>query len=343
MSAYENTVLDSTVNYISDLADYVSKPWQRPEGADYFGGKEGLDIADPLDIAWSTGSSAYRIFDKLGRWPFAKSMMYGGDLLSGLVGDNITSQEEAEAFMTKYDPEGSISKAGFDIKYHPDPNVFHAGNNFFPGAPGALGLLTGRKGINITPHKGWEGVNPITAAEEVEHARRYSTGATGSRFYEDPTMKSMGDLGDYLGRLYEETMAKGTAFGNVAKNEGILEALASIPSLIGTYASYAIPSSKQYRLGEVGAGGQYGDPNFSKALADKAAKENISMDDLMLSYWGDGDLEYEKIKKDFGVDLDEFDIDMSFSKARQIEKIQEADIMQTISNWWNRPAPSMFD
>ena len=97
MSAYENTVLDSTVNYISDLADYVSKPWQRPEGADYFGGKEGLDIADPLDIAWSTGSSAYRIFDKLGRWPFAKSMMYGGDLLSGLVGDNITSQEEAEA------------------------------------------------------------------------------------------------------------------------------------------------------------------------------------------------------------------------------------------------------
>ena len=96
-------------------------------------------------------------------------------------------------------------------------------------------------GLHVTGREGGGGVEPIVAAEETAHAVRNLSGTFGSKISEDS-----GPAQEYFERLLEETLAKGTALGNVAKNEGIGEAVLSTPSLLATWLSYLTPSSQQW-------------------------------------------------------------------------------------------------
>ena len=242
MSAYEGTILEDTLDYINKSVQYAAEPFIRDKyKSEYFGGKEGLDIADPLDIALSAGQSSFRLLDKLIRVPFVKGTMKIGDELSGLVGDDITSQEEFDAFRSIYDPEGSTDI--FKSTYYGDPEqTWRGAGNYFrypvdskDSQVAAMLGLPEEGQIAITPHAKGKGVNPITAAEEIEHARRYATGAFGAGLAFSPSMESLGDIGDYFARVIDEGLTKGTALANVAKNEGILEALTSIYLVVILY------------------------------------------------------------------------------------------------------------
>ena len=60
----------------------------------------------------------------------------------------------------------------------------------------------------------------------------------------------------YLTRLREETLAKGTALKDVAKHEGLLEAILSVPGTLSTWATYALPH--QRKVGRINQAPGYG-------------------------------------------------------------------------------------
>ena len=236
---------------------YIFKPFIRPEGQKYLGGREGLDFADPLDIGASSLASLYRLFDKSIRRPVIKGGMSIGDFLSSKIGEPITSQKQAEEFLSRYDPEGILEKGGYDIKYGEKNDAMsmlgkeRTGNYFKPksasGWEGLSGLFK-RTGVNISPHTNLSGVEPITAAEEISHGKRFATGKS-------PVIFDKGGFGggtvDYFTRLLEETFAKGTALKDVTKKEGLAEGVSSIPSIMSTWLSYLLPSSEEYKIGEL--------------------------------------------------------------------------------------------
>lgn len=373
-NAYDNTVLDeSNINgweeltkELSEIYKFAAVPFKRPEEYDYFGGKEGLDIADPLDLAWSTGSSAYRLYNKLLRNPAVKSLMYTTDILSSLLGNEINSLEELEAFRNKYDPEGLTDQ--YALRYDETPG----GNNYFELPDGISGGA-----IGVSPHidyfsLGTGGVNPITAAEEVEHARRFAdpeTTSGGELRKNNPIVKATGELGEYVANLYEETMAKGTALANVTKNEGILEALASIPSTLGTWGSYVTPAAQPYSTGGLGQidvmdhEHWVSDLNaienpFFESVANKyelykdqisvqgfeELYSNIELDTYENYAYGKSNMvtekvptwDEDKIKSHFGEDITVSDFATILRYLERVEKRQEAGLLETIKNWWKR-------
>lgn len=354
---YFLSLLGSLKDNIEKEIPTILKPFNRPEGAEYYGGRPGLDFADPLDITASAGATAYRAVDRLVRLPIVKGGMTIGDKLASRVGDPITSQEEAEAFMGRYDPEGSLEREGYDIKYWDYKDTGKGGNYFKPRATGAFETLSGmigRTGVNIEPHKNLSGVEPITAAEEVGHGVRWAEG-------ESRLIVDKGRLVDYLSRLSEETGAKTSALFDVAKNEGAIEALASIPSVASTWLSYALPSSKKYKLGEVEADTWYnpmteGKKNWeifdSHLIGRERGKSTMrNFDDWIYSHTGDeyldpdtgeyfseGDSFDEAIRKNIPEfkDATEFEITQAMMSAYEYENIMEAGPIGQITNWWDR-------
>ena len=351
---------------LAEIYKFAAVPFRRPEEYDYFGGKEGLDIADPLDLAWSTGSSAYRLYNKLLRNPAAKSLMYTTDVLSGLTGSQIKSLEELEAFRDKYDPEGLTDE--YALRYNETPG----GDNYFE-----LPNLISGGAIGVSPHidyfsLGVEGVNPITAAEEVEHARRFADPeiTSGGELRENnPIVKATGVLGEYVANLYEETMAKGSALVNVAKNEGPLEALISIPSTLGSWGSYVTPAAQPHPDGGLGQIGVMDHPYwvddtdalenpFFESVANKYElyKDQISVkgfEDLYSNYELDTYEDYaygisnmvtekvytwdeDKIKSHFGEDITVSDFSDITTYLQRVEERQAAGPLETIKNWWER-------
>ena len=200
-------VLKGVRDYASEEAEHIFKPFNRPEGQKFFGAEKGLDFADPVDLVSSTAATAYRAADRLVRWPVVKGGMLLGDKLSGMVGDPINSQEAAEAALDTYDPKGSLAKSGYDIKFHDKDSggmMEGAGNYFLPKGDNSFfsGLMPGREGVNIKPHKGAPGVEPITLAEEVAHGVRNVTGRNKLK-------TDGGRMRDYITRTHEEMGAKG--------------------------------------------------------------------------------------------------------------------------------------
>ena len=114
---------------LKEIMTYSLKPFIRPEGEQFFGGKEGLDVADPLDLIASTGATGYRLFDRLIRRPAVMGGMKIGDKIASMFGEPISSQAELDEAMTRYDPEGVIKGAGYTSTYHypGDP----IGGNYF--------------------------------------------------------------------------------------------------------------------------------------------------------------------------------------------------------------------
>ena len=238
-------LINAMIEKTEKFGKYVLDPFiGRSDSQKYLGGKEGFDIADPFDIAHSTLASGYRVFDQLVRRPLVTGGMKIGDKIASMSGESIQSQEEAEIFLNRYDPEGSNKKEGYDITYN-EPVEGQSRNYFRPRGEGwakYFAMASGKEGINLQPHEGAKGVEPITAAEEVEHGRRWSTGNTA-------LVTGEGDFKDWSSRFVEETATKGTALKNVFQKEGALEGIASMPSLLSTWLSYALPSSSHYNMG----------------------------------------------------------------------------------------------
>ena len=75
-----DAMIEKTTSTIKDVGGYALQPFiGRDESQKYLGGKEGLDIADPFDIGYSTLASGYRLFDRLVRRPLVLGGMKIGD------------------------------------------------------------------------------------------------------------------------------------------------------------------------------------------------------------------------------------------------------------------------
>ena len=94
-------------------------------------------------------------------------------------------------------------------------------------------------GTQITPREEGGGVEPITAAEEIRHGR--GDWENNPIFEANLMPKIPGKVAEYFYRLAEEGRAKGMALKDVYKNEGGLEAAASVPSVASTYSTYMLP------------------------------------------------------------------------------------------------------
>ena len=287
-----------------DILKYTFEPFtNRPEEASYYGGKEGLDIADPLDVAVSSASSLYRLLDKAIRVPLVKGGMKVGDKLSGLLGEPIKSQEDLIKFVSEYDKKGVIKKGGYDVFFHGADD--DGGNYWKSRTPenipmGEFDDMFNPPGLHVTGRGKGGGIEPIVAAEETAHGVRQISKTFGSQISEDA-----GPIQDHFERLLEETLAKGTALSNVAKNEGIGEAVLSTPSLLSTWLSYLTPSSSEWdakrgmgmvksypfetwdyeELDEKGLGGKSFAPGTLRRLSF-GPRQNANMMQTIKNWWG---------------------------------------------------------
>tara|TARA_R110002020_G_scaffold152890_1_gene331909 strand:- start:16139 stop:17767 length:1629 start_codon:yes stop_codon:yes gene_type:complete len=219
----------------------------------FLGARPGLDIADPLDVAYRGASVGLRALQKIGRPILEKTTTLGLNFASNF-GDPISNQEEAELFLEEYDSGDLINKEGRDITYHTNfegqedvPAWFGDTNNIdeHGGRKGSYYWDSGGNeenlpeggyyaGVNIQPRTaGDEGVEPIVAAEEIMHGKRIEEGVNITPGYH-------GDFPDYAATLVEESLTKISANAEVFKNEGAIEGLASIPATVSTIAHYAL-------------------------------------------------------------------------------------------------------
>ena len=90
-----------------------------------------------------------------------------------------------------------------------------------------------------------KGAEPVTVFEELSHARPGKFGHDIQSLMEKGREK--GGIPEHLSRLLEETRAKGVSAKNVFTKEGMVEGLLSLPSLLATLASYAIPSPEHLK------------------------------------------------------------------------------------------------
>ena len=299
----ENTAADRRT---SNWAPFIDRDY----GERYLGGQPGFDIADPLDFATSAAASLYNITSDKVIHPALKMGVLAGDILNMIPGKNIKSQAEVEEFLDRYDPEGIVmrhhtyggrGKDGVEnprnnpvIEYHDDNYNSFAGNYFvnmpahnkFPRDP----IGKQQASINVTPHsyklpfddfsRVMPGVAPITAAEEIEHAKRKFAGVSNRDWKGRPISR-------YLTTLKDETATKLTALKNVAKNEGLLEAAASVPGLLSTLSTYALPSKKDV-----------GRMNVGKGLSGRRTYKSREMLDIITNLGYDDISEFEK---DYGI------------------------------------------
>mgnify|MGYP003150237677 CR=1 FL=1 len=292
-------------------------------------------------------------------------------LTHGITGTGtIGSQEDAEAFMDEYDPEGLIKKADYDIKFHPEGSKHRKAQNMFHSGSGVhlTPMFMGRE--NTATEHGV--ISPFVAAEEVEHAKRYVSEASGSASnpyspieYMRKSKGVLGDVGEYLSDVIEEGATKATALSNVAKHEGILQALASVPTLLGTYGTYLMPSSAAYDIGKPGDKVHRNEEVFGsgyKPLADLLQEDidyNKSLgyytqgvESLSQEYqpwrrsesergYVQGELDLKRLNRDWAHKIESSEItqemwDDTLSMLRKDERVQDAGLLDTISNWWNR-------
>lgn len=338
MEDFKSSIYDVWAG-IKEKADYIFEPLNRPEGERYFGAKKGLDFADPIDAAATATAIAYRGFDKMVRWPVVKTGMAVGDKLSGMVGDSVTSQKEAEPYLSKYDPEGSLEGAGYDIKYHGKDSggmLEGAGNYFLPYSDNPISnIMPGRPGVNIKPHKGAPGVEPITIAEEIAHGVRHSTGR-GKLKTDGGRMK------DYLTRGHEEIGAKSEALVNVFKNEGFLEGVTSIPSVASTALSYLLPSSKKYNLGVIGSTSSDKNRIAAKKSYDlyKSHGGSIAFEEEVLSYSKKHNVGFEEAARIIEPslrDMEDNDLYLSLALSDDYqETLWKNPAANDIMDWWAR-------
>ena len=157
------------------------------------------------------------------------------------VGDVINQKgimydkEDIASARESFDPEGVLEKYGeFNFS-----DIL--GNMFKP-----------RSGVNLSQSQ-LGGYTPTTVAEEISHGLEWEEGDIHPNFFDADF-----PLQDYLLRLQEETRAKLDAFGDVAKKEGIGQALLNLPHLAGTWSTYLFNPSIMGRTpssyGEGGAG-----------------------------------------------------------------------------------------
>ena len=269
----------------SDIANYSAQPmwWNRPPQAQYLGGRPGPDIADPIDIGVSLAATAARAVDATFVRPAVHGIYKAGTKIAGLVGEPILSQDDFDAYLERLGESGSLQssegpiedpKEFFSSKDH--PTLYHsykegAGGSYFRpgtnwvahdpetgGIPSDLGegydkhtdLIESPVGVHLRETVPGTGVEPIVAAEEVQHGAHH----LGYPDQEYDLFKLMteggGRLSMYLDTIKEETSAKAKSVKHTYNTEGIAETVASLPVTLGTWLSYAIPSTHTTHLGE---------------------------------------------------------------------------------------------
>ena len=225
----KSSISDAIIDYGENWKEYSLGSFTENKSG-FTGAKEGIDAADVIDIPLRVAGSIYRA----GEFPIRKAMsgvIKQTDKISKAVGEPIMNQDEADEFFNRYtsdmkeEHKGRGYKRGIEFGEH--------------GKPFSSNSYSAFMGTQITPRKEGGGVEPITAAEEIRHARG---DWENNPIYEANLMpKIPGKLAEYFYRLVEEGRAKGMALKDVYKNEGGLEAAASVPSLASTYATYMLP------------------------------------------------------------------------------------------------------
>tara|TARA_R100001082_G_scaffold111019_1_gene92916 strand:- start:1475 stop:2578 length:1104 start_codon:yes stop_codon:yes gene_type:complete len=213
----------------------------------YWGGRPGLDIADPLDVGYSTLSTLWRGIDKgLVRPLIRKGHEYSGDISP----QNIQSQEDLIEFAEKYLPKEYVNymkETGMFLVYHDDMYgensftfPFHGHQRDWPFSEGHLfqnhPWPTG--GVQVSPlEEDHKGISPFVAAEELTHAERFLRGHPGSRF------TGSRDMVDWLMTAQDEVGTKLEALGSMIGKESLWDIVRSIPQAVVSGASYVFPSS----------------------------------------------------------------------------------------------------
>ena len=146
----------------------------------------------------------------------------------------------------------SIIKERYNLQYSDAEGLNPFSGNYFSPV----------MGINIKEGKKGRGVEPITAAEEIQHGRGYGE---DNKIYKKSQMNQGGALSEYIFRLLEEGRAKTSGLKDVLKHEGPVEAAASIPSALSTFASYILPHGAA----------MYSGKNEKREWADKMISDEL--------------------------------------------------------------------
>ena len=225
----------SGLDYLIKLAEMATEPLFGERAQRYgYGARKGFDIADIIDVPSRAVKGAVAPMLSVARKPLS-SMVDLADLLPQLAGDPYTSETISQALekagVTK--SPNIVFTEGGSSRYSP------TGSWMYPFAD-VLELGMGRHsklGRELLGRK--KGAEPVTVFEELSHARPGKFGHDIQSLMEKGREK--GGIPEHLSRLLEETRAKGVSAKNVFTKEGMVEGLLSLPALLTTLASYAIP------------------------------------------------------------------------------------------------------
>jgi len=215
-------------NYIATLLDLMKAPLFGELAKQYgYGARKGFDIADIIDVPSRAVKGAVTPLLSMARKPLSPIIDLAG-LLPTLSGDPYTPETIGKALekagVTK-SPKIRFTESG-EARWSPSRDILELG----------MGRHT-KLGKKILGKR--KGAEPVTVFEELAHARGGKVRSAIQSLMEKGREK--GGMPQYLSRLLEETRAKGVSAKNVFTKEGMAEGLLSLPSLLATLASYAIP------------------------------------------------------------------------------------------------------
>jgi|TARA_R100000656_G_scaffold568_1_gene943 hypothetical protein len=219
--------IDDIIKFLKAMGSVAKKPLFGEEAKKLgYGSRKGFDFADVIDVPIRAGKSIAAPALMAARSPLPYAIDLAGALM-GLRGKPYNSKNIGQA----------VEKAG--ITNPPSIDFTESGGSGWASFGDVVKLGMGRHtelGKTLLGEKG--GAEPATVYEELAHAR----GGKARSALRTLVKQSLGEgLLQYLPRLLEETRAKGVSAKNVFAKEGAAEGLLSLPSLLTTLASYAIP------------------------------------------------------------------------------------------------------
>ena len=218
----------SGLDYLIKLAEMATEPLFGERAQRYgYGARKGFDVADIIDVPSRAVKGAVAPMISMARQPLSPIIDLAG-LLPTLAGDPYTPETIGQA----------LEKAG--VTKSPNIRFRETAGSGWGSLGDIVNLGKGRHsklGKKLLGEK--KGAEPVTVFEELSHARGGKVRSALRPLVKEGIQK--GGMSQYLSRLLEETRAKGVSAKNVFTKEGIAEGLLSLPSLLATLASYAIP------------------------------------------------------------------------------------------------------
>ena len=224
----------ASINYLIKLAEMATEPLFGELAKRYgYGARKGFDVADIIDVPSRAVKGAVTPLLSMARKPLSPIIDLAG-LLPTLSGDPYTPETIGKA----------LEKAG--VTKSPDIRFTEGSESGWREYNDMIKFGTSRYSKLFQKLLGSKkGVEPVTVFEELGHARGGKVRSATQSLAEKGRQK--GGVPQHLSRLVEETRAKGVSAKNVFTKEGMAEGLLSLPSLLATLASYAIPSPEHLK------------------------------------------------------------------------------------------------